>query len=190
MTTTENDFDSLTPEQRGLATVGVMLGAVVEDVLNASLEGRRIKACKHVKLGTPEHLKGFTSVEVERAVYLCPMHPERLLCSEGMCLRDHLAKFHPADDVRCFVCEAKCLTDFTPVDARIVLHRNINVEFPDGPPGDMFLTALSYAYGGVISTLPAAYLCPGHAWLLPKPFQIGWPMTAAGVRPEDVSREQ
>ncbi len=24
--------------------------------------------------------------------------------------------------------------DFTPVDARIVLHRSINVEFPDGPP--------------------------------------------------------
>ncbi len=72
------------------------------------------------------------------------------------------------------------------MDARIVLHRNINVEFPDGPPDDMFLTALSYAYGGVISTLPAAYLCPGHAPLLPRPFRIAWPMTTEEITPEEV----
>lgn len=50
----------------------------------------------------------------------------------------------------------------------------------------MFLTALSYAYGGVISTLPAAYLCPGHAPLLPRPFRIAWPMTTEEITPEEV----
>ncbi len=71
----------------------------VEDVLNPSLEGQRVKACTVRQARHTGELKGFTSVEVERAVYLCPMHPERLLCSEGTCPRDHLAKLHPADDV-------------------------------------------------------------------------------------------
>jgi hypothetical protein len=182
---TNPSADGLTPEQRGLAVVGQWLAMTVDHALSPALEGGRVKACEHAKLGAETLPMDGEPREFDRGVYMCPMHPERLLCSEGTCLADHVKAQHQPDEIRCFVCEVDCCANFFPVDAKITTHRNFNIEFQEGPPGDKFLTALSYAFGGTIWTLPAAYLCTEHAPLLPEPIRMAWPMGMGDVGPED-----
>lgn len=106
------------------------------------------------------------------------MHPERLVCDAGTCVEDHYREQHgdEHETARCFVCETPIREDFTPVFAEIVLHKNVNVEFPmyvmpDGIP----LQNIGMAYSGVLRTRPVAYLCPRHAGLVELPIRMAWP---------------
>jgi hypothetical protein len=109
-------------------------------------------------------------------------------CSAESCRETHLAEHHAEHGVSCAVCEVDCQTDFTPVDAKVTLHRRVNVEYPDGLPGDKFLRAIGLAYSGTIWTLPVTYLCPAHAYLLPEPIKMAWPMIADDVPPRLAAR--
>lgn len=71
-----------------------------------------------------------------------------------------------------------CRKDFTPIDARVLLHRQIDLAFREVAAPNFIMTALSYTYSdGQIWTLPAAYLCPQHAWILPEPIRMTWPVS-------------
>lgn len=69
---------------------------------------------------------------MDRSAYICPMHPERLVCDAGTCTEDHYAEHHgdEHETAGCFVCEERVRDDFTPVFAEILLHRNVRLVFP------------------------------------------------------------
>lgn len=187
----------LSEAQEGMAKVGTMLAQVVEDALRPTLlpyrpgrvvgghwvdEGNAtghdgyVLACEHVQVGTAWNRKDAPPVVVDRNAYLCPMHPERLLCDAEDCMTRHFAERHGDDDPfppPCFECGEPVEADFVPVFAEITLHRNINLGYPEF---DGQLTNISLAYGGVLLTTPVAYLCVRHAGLVGVPIRMGWPM--------------
>lgn len=189
----------LSEAQEGMAKVGTMLAQVVEDALRPTLlpyrpgrvvgghwvdEGNAtghdgyVLACEHIRLVVPEggHLCcGAEPVVVDRKAYLCPMHPERLLCDAEDCMTRHFAERHGDDPFPppCFECGEPVEADFVPVFAEITLHRNINVGIIDQAGA----TDLRMAYGGVLLTTPVAYLCCKHAGLVGVPIRMAWPTT-------------
>lgn len=160
------------------------LALVVEDALSPALRGERVKACEHAKVGTSGNRHDAPPVEVERRAYLCPMHPDRLLCDLPGCLdrhyeQDHLEEMQTAG---CFVCEkpisqVKCL----PVVADVMLHRGIPLAFPDA---DGFLTNLSLEYRGALRTTAMAWLCHLHNEVVELPLRMAWPTVAPSSVPE------
>lgn len=161
------------------ARLAAALALTVEDALRPALHGGRVRACEHVTLGAEWDTKNPRPVAVDRCAFLCPMHPERLVCDAGTCVEDHYAEHHgdEHETAGCFVCkESPIREDFTPVFAEILLHRNVNLEFPEYVmPDGIPLQNIGLAYGGVLLTLPVAYLCPEHACLVELPIRMAWP---------------
>ena len=180
-----NSMDDLTPEQRALAILGGMIAQVAEDALAPALANRRVQSCLHVMDDVFRRgpLSPDGEAASERNVFLCPMHPERLLCDapgiDGVfrgCLISHYETHHAGEHstASCFICSAPLRDDFVPVDAEVLLHRGVPF-YADGRGGNRY-----FVYRGLINVLPAAYLCPRHADLVQLPLRMAWPTTAEG----------
>jgi hypothetical protein len=191
----------------GIKTLGVMLALTVQDALAPALRPRRpgttdgaVKACQHAKLGV-EIEGGFADpTEVRRTIYICPFHPDELICNVGDCLTGHYLDHH-ADEVstaKCFVCEEPLLDpilherreDFTPIFAEVVLRQQLDLAIAEpgtggsaGGPGAAPLRMLNLGLAsGTLVTLPCAYLCPRHEDAAGKlPWRMEWPNAACEV---------
>ncbi len=157
------------------------MAQVAEDALAPALANRRVQSCLHVMDDVLRRgpLSPDAEAAAERVVFLCPMHPERLLCdARGIerafrgCLISHYETHHAGEHrtASCFFCAAPLRDSFVLVDAEVQLHRPVSF-YADGRGRDR-----CFVYRGTINVLPVAYLCPRHAdwcscrcgWLSPR----------------------
>lgn len=174
-----DDFtpDHLEPAQQGMAKVGALLMAVVDDALRPALKGRRIQTCLHAvdeANGYP-HGGGLLPIGAARSVslqpLLCPMHPGRLLCTRPGCLDRHYETEHQ-DEHRtagCFVCAAPLTADFIEIFAAIELRRPVLLYHGAGR---------DFSFTGTLMTTPVTYLCARDAGLVQVPIRMEWPSDA------------
>jgi hypothetical protein len=171
----------------GMVKLGAMLAAVVEDKLRPALNDRRVQSCLHVLDDVYARLPHGGQTASNRQVYICPMHPYRLLCDappsghtwQG-CVTSHYATEHKDEHLtgKCFVCEARLRDDFTPIVAEVQLHRPV-VIYDDNRARDHW-----FQYTGTLVTLPVTYLCPRHMGLVELPLRMAWPMSADDASPD------
>lgn len=193
----------------GVVKLGIMLAEVVNDALAPALRPigpgsfeSFVNACEHAQDGTrltgEDEFGWALPAEVRRTVYLCPMHPDELICNVGDCYMGHWLDHHEGefDAAKCFVCESPMrdeLTheyreDFTPIFAEVELRHPLNLgvaqhaagQFPPGKrPSPLRLLNLAF-HSGTLVTLPCAYLCPRHEQAAGElPWKMEWPGRSA-----------